>query len=290
MLSLGLNLGLRASSKESSTPSPFQMLVGTSSNNVVFTIPCQNIGVFNAVIDWGDGSSSTVTSYNDANLSHTYVSDGNYTVSITGLFPNIFFNSTGTSRLYVKSVINLGSVGWLTLFSAFAGCTNLETFTAGQNNISAVTDLRYMFYDCTNLVTADLSTMNTSSVTLTNLMFYNCTSATTIDVSNINTSSVTDMNSMFYNCSSITDIIGVENFSISSINGAAKLSNFMRFVTLPTARYDQLLINWHTSPPATTGISTNFGNSKYTSPGPAAEARSGLITVYGWIIADGGVV
>ena len=38
----------------------------------------------NLTIDWGDGQTSTVTAYNDVNRSHTYASEGSYTIKIAG--------------------------------------------------------------------------------------------------------------------------------------------------------------------------------------------------------------
>ena len=37
---------------------------------------------YNCYVNWGDGSSSHVTAYNDANAAHTYVSAGKYVVEI----------------------------------------------------------------------------------------------------------------------------------------------------------------------------------------------------------------
>ena len=52
----------------------FAMTVATTGANEVFTIPCQDVGVFSATVDWGDGATSTITTYNDTDLAHTYAS------------------------------------------------------------------------------------------------------------------------------------------------------------------------------------------------------------------------
>ena len=94
------------------------MTIATTGANETFTIPCQNNGTFNAGIEWGDGSVSTVTSYNDASLTHTYATAGDHLIRIRGSFPNIYFNDTG-DKLKVKSVENLGIVGWTKFNNAF---------------------------------------------------------------------------------------------------------------------------------------------------------------------------
>tara|TARA_R110000772_G_C13036452_1_gene412394 strand:- start:167 stop:460 length:294 start_codon:yes stop_codon:yes gene_type:complete len=95
------------------------------------------------------------------------------------------------------------------------------------------------------------------------------------------------MFAMFRDNSSLTDIIGVDNFNIEGLDGTTSLNNFAANVTLPTARYDALLINWDAQNPLD-GMSPDFGNSKYTAGGTAAAARANLISTDGWTITDGG--
>jgi hypothetical protein len=98
---------------------------------------------------------------------------------------------------------------------------------------------------------------------------------------------VTGMARMFADCSSLTDVIGVENFDIEGLDNTNDLKEFMFGVTLPTARYDALLVNWDAQEPFD-GMAPNFGNSKYTANSAAATARANLISNDGWTITDGG--
>jgi hypothetical protein len=41
----------------------------------------------NAVVDWGDSTTDTITVYNAPEVTHTYSSSGTYTISITGTLP-----------------------------------------------------------------------------------------------------------------------------------------------------------------------------------------------------------
>ena len=119
-------------------------------------------------------------------------------------------------------------------------------------------------------------------------MFRGCSSLTALDLSNFNTTAVTNMSAMFYKSSSLTDIIGVEDFNIEGLDAVGDLNNFMINVTLPTARYDALLINWDAQEPLD-AMTPNFGNSTYTGGGTAAAARANLISNDGWTITDGGI-
>jgi surface protein len=321
-------------------PEPdFLMTVTTTTSSEAFTIPCQNVGTFSCTVDWGDGTTSAVTAYNDADLAHTYATADDYQIRITGTFPNINFNNGG-DKLKVKSVENLGTVGWTRLDGAFFGCSNMTSFVAGTSGTSSVTTMIYMFRGCSSLTTLDMSGFDTSSSTSMGSMFHTCSSVTSLDLSSFDTSSVTTMNRMFngmtvllsvdlssfdtsivtdmgfmfYFCQGITtinvssfdtssvaqmgsmlrylpdltDIIGVGDFDIGGLNGTGDLSSFANFTTIPTARYDDILIKWDAQDPFN-GIAADFGNSTYTGGGTAAAARANLISTDGWTISDGGV-
>ena len=194
----------------------FIFKVTTTSSPQTFTIPCQNIGTFNATVDWGDGGpTSSITTYNDADLAHSYATAGQYTITITGTFPNIYFNNTG-DKLLVDEVVDLGDVGWTRLDRAFWGCSNMTAFDVGTADTSGVTDMQTMFTGCSGLTSLDLTGLDTSSVTNMYAMFHTCTNLTFLDVTGFNTSLVTNMRYMFHNCSSLTSL-NVTSFDTSTV-------------------------------------------------------------------------
>jgi hypothetical protein len=243
------------------TVTDFVMTVATTGANETFTIPCRNVGVFAATVDWGDGTSSVITAFDDVNLAHVYATAENHEIKIAGSFPTIFF-SNGGDRLKVKSVLNLGDTGWLTFQSSFFGCASMTSFVAGNTNTSLATSTRSMLRDAP-------------------LLAY-------LDVTNLDTSSVEDMGIMFQGDTSLTDIIGVELFNIEGLDATTSLDNFATSVTMTTARYDAVLLAWDAQNPFD-GMSPNFGSSTYTGGGPAAAARANLISTDGWTITDGGL-
>jgi surface protein len=240
----------------------FQSVWATTTSAETVTIPCQNVGTFNAVIEWGDGTpNSTVTTYNDLDLAHEYATAGDHTIKITGDFPNIKFNNGG-DKLKIKKVLNLGDVGWSILDRAFYGCKNLTDFTAGSTDTSAVTDMAVMFRDCDALINLDLS--------------------------NFDTSSAVSMQFMFRDCDALTSIIGAEDFDITSFNSTSSLTSFVTVGKMTTAQYDALLINFEAQA-VYSGLTPSFGASTYTGGGAAATARAALIASDGWTISDGGI-
>ena len=242
------------------TTNAFVSVWATTGVDETITIPCQNVGTFNAVVDWGDGTVETITTYNG--FSHEYAAIDDYTISITGTFPNIFI-SYGTERLKIKKVLNLGTVGWTRLNNAFYGCNNLTEFTVGTTDVSAVNTMEYMLAFCNSL--------------------------TSIDVSSLDTSSVTNMTSMFQTCSSLTSIVGVEDWAITGLNSTADLTNFLTGGSMTTAQYDNLLVKWEAQSEFP-GMSPSFGASEYTGGGTAAAARAAMLTVGRYnAIYDGGI-
>jgi hypothetical protein len=238
-------------------PDAFRMTVRTTGAVETFTIPCQNLGTFNATVGWGDGSTSTITAYNDADLAHEYATAGDYQISITGTFPHIYFFNTGTSKGKVISVDNLGAVGWITFDSAFWGCSNMTSFTAGTCDTSSVTELRNMLRACSSLAVADVQTMDTSSVTSVSRALLGLGSLTSCTISGWN-----------------VEAVNTWNF-------------FAQSTTIPTADYDATLIAW-AAQDVVDSQSVDFGSSTYTSGGAAETARTSLINDDLWTITDGG--
>ena len=265
----------------------FVMEVLISNDGDSFTIPCRDIGTFNAVIDWGDGSTDTITAFDAPELQHNYVTAGVKTIKVSGTFTNIQFTNGG-DRAKVLGVLNLGIVGWENLKNAFYGCNNMDVFIAGATNTHSVDETVGMLRNCEALVFTQLTTFNTTTTTNFQNMFKGCSSIKFLDLSSFNTRLSVDFSSMFEGCSNLTDVNGVEWFDIQSLNGPNDLNDFMKDVTLPTARYDDLLINWDAQA-VTNGQNVNFGGSTYTGGGAAAAARASLIAGDGWAITDGGI-
>ena len=224
------------------------------------TIPTQNVGTFNALVDWGDSSPpETITAYNG--FSHEYAAIDDYTISITGVFPNIYMRGDAVNNLKLKKITNLGAVGWETFSSAFFECSNLTEFTAGSTDTTGVTNMNQMFRSCTGLTSVDVSSFNTSSVSL--------------------------MSIMFFNCGSLTSMVGVEDFDITGLDGTGDLTNFLTNGKMTTAQYDALLVKWEAQASGIPAMTASFGASILTSGGTADTAKQSLINTYGWTVQDG---
>ena len=217
----------------------FIFKITTTTSPQTFVIPCTNTGTFNATVDYGDGTGSqTVTAYNDSNLTHSFATAGQHTITIDGTFPSVRFHNNTVSRVLVDEVVDLGDVGWVNLYRAFRDCSNLTTFNLGTGNTSSVTNTHQMFYNCSSLTALNVSSFDTSSVTDMSSMFYNCSSLTALNVSSFDTSSATNISQMFRGCTSLTSL-DVSNFNTSSVtNMSVMFFNCSSLTTLDLSNFD----------------------------------------------------
>lgn len=148
---------------------------------------------YNFEVDWGDGNKALVTAHDSPAARHVYELGGTYVVKISGLLEAWSFWRISDSRDSIQKVLNLGDVGWKSLFGAFASCVNLTTVAGG--NVIAVTDMGSMFDDAV-LVLPETSDWDTGKVTDMSYMFAGAVSAQP-QVENWDTRAVIDMRRMF---------------------------------------------------------------------------------------------
>jgi surface protein len=193
----------------------FVLSIQTTGTDEVFQLTTYDVAntppyellVYNATVDWGDTNINTITAWNDANRNHTYATPGTYTITVSGTFPCIaFWVGGGPNAAKVRTVTNLGDVGWVDINGGFEDCIGLTSFVAGDANLSLCRNMRAVFDGCTALTTCDLSNVNSSVNISIEEMFLNCTSLTTINVTNFDTSAVIYPNYIFTSCTSLTTI------------------------------------------------------------------------------------
>lgn len=210
---------------------------GTSNNDQI-TIPTAVGETYNYNVNWGDGNSDVGVT---GSITHTYAMPGTYQVSITGTFPRILFNNDG-DRQKILSVDQWGNTHiWSSMDSAFFGCTNLTITAVDTPNLSAVSEMTYMFrntnfsadlsaWDVSNVgymigvfqdstFNGNISSWDVSNVVNMAAMFYNNASFNQ-DIGSWNVGNVTDMNAMFYQASSFNQDIGAWDVSnVTNMNG-----------------------------------------------------------------------
>jgi surface protein len=184
--------------------------------NPSIALPLLSSGNYNFSVNWGDGNTDTITAYDQAEVTHTYATGGEYTVTITGTIEGWSFQGIGDCQK-LTSITNIGQLKLGNDGSYFAGCTNLTTI-GGTFDLTGTTNFSGMFYGCTSLTSINgIGSWDVSSVTTMSSMFSGATSFNQ-PLNSWDVSSVTNMSGMFgyatafnqslnsWDVSSVTDI------------------------------------------------------------------------------------
>lgn len=298
-----------------------------SSLNTQFMMPLVSGGSYNATVNWGDGSSDTITSYNQQEVTHTYSSAGQYEISIEGTLQGWQFNNAG-DRLKMLDVKQWGVLD-LSTNAAFYGCTNLDASATDAPTIST-TSFSSMFLSCTNF-NGEIGNWDISTVTNLYQCFYNSTtfnkSLNSWDVSNVttfyrtfrgaksfdqdlnswDTSNVETMYQTFYDCEQFNGDIyswnttNVENMEQMLYNcdlfdqslaawlipNVSNFTNFMQNASGLSTSNYDATLIAWAAGVVDNNISINFGGSQFTES--AYASRFSLIEDDGWTIVDGGI-
>ncbi|MCY3411519.1 MAG: BspA family leucine-rich repeat surface protein [Candidatus Heimdallarchaeota archaeon] len=144
--------------------------VGSSAANQV-TLPLRSGYTYSFDVNWGDGSTDTITSYDQAEVTHTYAAEGIYTIQLTGVIGGWLFNNAG-DKLKIIEISQWGDIQFGTGGNYFSGCDNL-VLTATDSPVFSNTDTLYgMFENCLNLGDqGDLSSWDTSGIIDMSSMF-----------------------------------------------------------------------------------------------------------------------
>lgn len=272
----------------------FVFVMRTTGPGETVTIPAQPIGDFDANVDWGDGTVTSVTGPSSPGLAHDYAIAGDHLIRISGVFSGIYFNNGG-DKDKLRKVIQLGSTGWWRMVGAFYGCFasgtyDADYFTAGPCDTSQVVTWQNAMRGWTAVTTApNLEGMSAGVATSSQAMFYGSKfDMSGLSLSHWQTSTFNNFSYMFYdaNGSLIPLSVGVHNFDLSSMN---TLIGFAFGAEFTTEAYDAILAAWAAQEPPT-GLTVDFGSSTCTPGSAAHAARTELIEVYGWTISDGGVL
>jgi surface protein len=213
---------------------------GTSTSTQI-SLPLITGKTYDMTVDWGDSTTSDITSASDADKTHTYIVAGTYTVTITGTNGGIKFDNGG-DKLKLITITQWGSLN-ISADSCFYGCSNLN-ITARDAPLITAAGFADMFRDCSSLAgglqnfdvsgvqtfkecfrgctvfNGDVSLWDTSSAVTLDSCFYSCT-AFNGDLSAWDVSSVTSLNSTFYNCTAFNgDLSAWDVSSVTRFTGA----------------------------------------------------------------------
>ena len=211
------------------------------------TVTLPLYGTVNVTVDWGDGSSTD--SYTTAgDKTHTYGTDGSYTVNITGTLTQFGHNGSGYSDAEkLVTVSSFGNLGITSLNGAFMGTSNLDEVPVSLP--SSVTDLSNSFRETGKSVITGLNNWDVSNITDMGYMFYKATSFNQ-DIGSWNVSKVTNMSAMFGSAPAFNQDIG--NWDVGKVTN-------MSYMFLGASAFNQNINNWNVS--EVTNMSYMFANA-----------------------------
>lgn len=191
-------------------------------------LPLVPDGTYNFTVNWGDGTTDLITSYDQAERTHTYDTPGIYQISIRGLIKGFSFlyyddsfaggddhNKLISINQWGTLILNTPSVNW----AYFQGCYSLTIVDAPDTpDLSQTTSLGAMFETCPNLTEiTNFANWDVSNITILAYMFENQWQANTTfnsDCSTWDVSNVTWFAGMFNNMQAFNQDLG--NWDMSS--------------------------------------------------------------------------
>lgn len=239
-------------------------VVGGSTTGIgTYRLPLVSNGTYNFTVDWGDGTTDTITTYNQPEITHTYSTpySASYTIQITGTCERFTPSNTIDSGK-LRDVTFWGGGTNLVLETDF--CWRLKAGNGTQGPVS-------------NAFTA------TDAVKLrgSNRGIFFSSTGVTQGISGWDTSLATNLQFFAFNAPNFND--DISGWDVSNIT---EMGNAFTGTAMTQANYDALLIAWSAQ---TVQQNVQFGiSAQYTAGGAAEAARNVLINTYNWTISDGG--
>jgi surface protein len=265
-----------------------------SSTSTQVKLPLVSTGTYNMTIDWGDGSTSAITTWNHAAVTHTYSAAGTYEIKITGTCIGWRFANTG-DRLKILSISSWGGLKLGTNEGLyFYGCGNLNlSGVTDVLNLSGTSSLAFAFTGASSLTTINrIDEWNILSISNLQKTFWGCTNFNQ-NLNSWNTSNVREMGGLFRDCHNFNNglasgVGGNMTWSVSNVInfGESTSQNYGTFENC--IAFNQNLNSWNVVS-GSIFITMFSGCSKFnngSAPGISASMTwtfrtTGSFTMYG---------
>jgi surface protein len=203
---------------------------GSSSSSQI-RLPLEVGGTYNFVVEWGDGTSATITS--SAQGLRTYAAAGVYNVTMTGTLVGWRFNNGG-DRLKLLDVMQWGTMRLGNNGSYFFGASNMVMSTVDTPDLTGMTNMGSMFRSASSF-NQPIGGWDVSSVTNMDSMF-SFASSFNQPIGEWNVSSVTNMAFMFSVASSFNQPIG--GWNVSSVTNMQEMFFSALSFNQPIGKWD----------------------------------------------------
>jgi surface protein len=174
------------------------------------SLPLEDTGTYNFLVDWGDGTSDTITS--SSQRQHTYTVPGEYIVTISGTIVGWCCGCAGEDCVKLTQVSQWGQLQLGNSGAYFAVAYFMQVTAVDELDLTGVTNMAGMF-SSTGAFNSPIGHWDVSAVTDMSDMF-SYAEAFNQSLSAWNVSSVTTMARMFEGASVFNQPIG--NWDLSS--------------------------------------------------------------------------
>ncbi len=206
------------------SPQPFILEVTTTLTPNVFYLSTPDTGSYDYHVDWGDGQSNDITTYNDTNKNHWYATPGSYDITISGTFNGWKLSPNANANL-ITNIKQWGIFNPGNNVGAFKGCSNMIITATDNIDLTGVTSLDQFFYQCTNLTSVpEINNWDVSGIENMTYLFSQCPNFNQ-NIGGWDVSSVTNMFSIFEGCSIFNQDISSWDVSKVTIFQSMFLSN-----------------------------------------------------------------
>jgi hypothetical protein len=191
------------------------------------SLPLVPNGTYNMTVDWGDGTTDTITAWDDAAKTHNYSTSGTKYVTILGTIKGFAFNNTG----YTSSLTDIRSFGPLELntSASFYGADELGPsvrsaslqykLTATDIPKISTTSMKDFFREASNL-SGSIDRWNTETVTSLENTFQDATLFNT--PLPWNTSNVTTLKHTFKNARDFNQTLSWDTGLVTDMSGTSR--------------------------------------------------------------------
>jgi len=195
---------------------------GSTANNQI-KLPLEVAGTYKFTVDWGDSTSSVITTWDQAETLHTYPAPGDYTVTITGFIKGWDWGGGGPvapTTGDMRKLLTITQFGCLrfvdkndtvNIWGAFYGCTNLNlTGVQDMPNFKGTTSTLGFLRLCSAITTVnninkwDVSRIQIFRNTFREMLLFND------NIGNWNTGKGVDFTAMFLS-SNTSGVSGIFN-------------------------------------------------------------------------------
>jgi len=190
-------------------------------------------GTYDFTIDWGDGSSDVITSYNQPETTHAYSTLGPYTVSVSGRIDNTQFpevNGTAIPDWYISNINSWGNFKIDTSGTFVRSYFSQGVSFPPYSPLNEFLRLTFARSQAATNTSIDLNSWDTSSATSLEGIFSEANIGNLL-INNWDTSAVTNMENAFTSFTS-PNPLNISNWDVSNVTNFARMFNFTQNLTI----------------------------------------------------------